>query len=94
LDPAEARKDMSATKPRPLDLNATLRQVRDFVIAVDSSGCGRSDKLNRITLVKKLVEHYLFASAQDGVMGCDRPLSIGGDQFHTRFLCLHPDPLH
>jgi hypothetical protein len=47
------RKGMSKTKSKPLDLNATLRQVRHAVIAVECSACGRSGQLDRAILVRK-----------------------------------------
>jgi hypothetical protein len=81
---------MSGTKLKPLDLNATLRQVRDNVIAVECSACGRFGQLDRATLLKKHGGSVTFARLRRmAAMGCDRLVSLdGGDRCKTRFPCL------
>ncbi len=45
----------------PLDLTATLRQVRDPVIAVECRTCGRQGTLDRAALVNKQGAAVTFA---------------------------------
>jgi hypothetical protein len=72
-----------------LDLNATLRQVRDSVIAVECSACGRSGQLDRATLLKKHGASVTFARLRRmAAMGCGRLVSLDGDRCQTRFPCL------
>jgi hypothetical protein len=86
------RSDMSTTKGQPLDLSVTLRQVRQAVIAVECSACGRSGKLDRAILVKKHGASVTFARLRRiAAMGCDRLMSTDGDRCQTRFPCLDPE---
>ncbi|MGE7368386.1 hypothetical protein ACQKKX_04855 [Neorhizobium sp. NPDC001467] len=80
---------MSKTKSKPLDLNATLRQVRHAVIAVECAACGRSGQLDRAILVRKHGASITFARLRRiAAMGCDRLVSTDGDRCQTRFPCL------
>lgn len=80
---------MTRTKPKPLDLNGTLRQVRDTVIAVECAACGRSGQLDRAALIRKHGASVTFARLRRmAAMGCDRLVSPDGDRCQTRFPCL------
>ena len=83
---------MSKTTSKPLDLNATLRQVRHAVIAVECTACGRSGQIDRAILVKKHGASITFARLRRiAAMGCNRLVSTDGDRCQTRFPCLDPD---
>jgi hypothetical protein len=86
---ANEGKGMSKTISKALDLNATLRQVRDSVITVECSACGRSGHLARATLIKKHGAGVTVARLRRiAAMGCDRLVSLDGDRCETRFPCL------
>jgi hypothetical protein len=77
------------TRTKPSDLDATLRQVRDSVIAVECAACGRSGQLDRATLLKKHGASVTFAHLRRmAAMGCERLVSLDGDRCQTRFPCL------
>ncbi len=83
---------MSKTKSKPMDLNATLRQVRHAVIAVECAACDRSGQLDRAILVKKHGASITFARLRRiAAMGCDHLVSTDGDRCQTSFPCLDPD---
>ncbi|WP_342635719.1 hypothetical protein [Rhizobium deserti] len=72
-----------------MDLNATLRQVRDIVITVECAACGRSGQLDRAILLTKHGAAVTFARLRRmAAMGCDRLVSLDGDRCQTRFPCL------
>lgn len=79
-------------KPCPLDLTATLRQVRDPVIAVECRICGRKGTLDRAALLKKHGSTITFGRLRRmAAMGCERLVSEDGDRCGTWFPCLTDD---
>nr|WP_236774927.1 hypothetical protein [Agrobacterium tumefaciens] len=73
----------------PLDLTATLRQVRNPLISVECRTCGRQGTLDRAALVKKHGAAVTFARLRRmAAMGCERLVSEDGDRCGTRFPCL------
>src|SRR5690242_10826178 len=89
FDGRKRGKDMNKTKSQPLNLDATLRQVRHAVIAVECSACGRSGQLDRATLIKKHGASVTFARLRRmAAMGCERLVSLDGDRCQTPFPCL------
>lgn len=73
----------------PLDLTATLRQVRDPVIAVECRRCGRQGTLDRAALVKKHGASVTFARLRRmAAIGCERLVSDDGDRCGAQFPCL------
>ncbi|TNM60295.1 hypothetical protein FHP24_26215 [Aliirhizobium smilacinae] len=78
-------------EPKVLDLTATLRQVKVPIITIECRSCGRSDGLERKVLVRKHGAEMTFARLRRmAAMGCDRLVTVDGDQCHTRFPCLEP----
>jgi hypothetical protein len=77
---------------KPLDLSATLRQVRDPVIEVECRACDRRGSYERAALVKKHGASVTFARLRRmAAFGCDRLVDADGDRCGTRFPCLTYD---
>ncbi|MCZ7454372.1 hypothetical protein O8B42_15180 [Agrobacterium rhizogenes] len=73
----------------PLNLTATLQQVRDPLIEVECRLCGRKGTLDRAALVRKHGAAVTFARLRRmAAMGCERLVSEDGDRCGTRFPCL------
>lgn len=82
---------MGKAKAKQLDLNSTLRQVRNAVITVECSTCHRSGQLDRGVLVRKHGASITFSRLRRiAAMGCDRLICIDGDRCQTRFPCMDP----
>ena len=74
---------------QPLDLSATLRQVRDPIIEVECRACGRTGSYVRTELIKKHGASVTFARLRRmSALGCDRLVDATGDRCGTRFPCL------
>jgi len=74
---------------KPLDLSASLRQVRDPIIEVECRACDRRGSYERAALVKQHGASMTFVRLRRmSALGCDRLVDAAGDRCGTRFPCL------
>jgi len=83
---------LSRKTRKPLDLSATLRQVRDPIIEVECRACERRGSYERAALVKQHGASVTFARLRRmSALGCDRLVDAMGDRCGKRFQCLTDD---